>query len=126
VDDAFYLTAGSNTRKAENLKRNPHCVITIAMHDFYPVVEGKARKVTDEARLTHIAGAFAASGLQPTVRNGAFYAEYSAPSAGPPPWRFTKSFPQPFSPWAQPSRMAPPAGDSNRGRMKSEFCTTML
>lgn len=50
-------------------------------------MEGEAKKVTEEARLQRIADVYAASGWQPTVRDGAFYAEYSAPSAGPPPWK---------------------------------------
>jgi len=86
MDDAFYFTASPGTRKAKNLARNPHCVITVATYDFDLVVEGQAAKVTDEARLQRIADLYADSGWQPTVRDGAFYADYSAPSAGPPPW----------------------------------------
>ena len=40
--------------------------------------------MTDTARLEEIAGLFAEWG--PTVADGAFTHEYSAPSAGPPPW----------------------------------------
>ena len=86
VDGAFYFTSGPETRKARNLSRNPHCVLTVATHDFDLVVEGQATKVTDETRLQQIADVYAAQGWQPTVRDGALYAEYSAPSAGPPPW----------------------------------------
>lgn len=90
ADDAFYFNAGPATRKAKNLAHNPHCVITIATHDFDIVVEGVAAKVTDEASLQRIASVYAASGWSPTVRNGALYAEFSAPSAGPPPWEVYK------------------------------------
>ena len=86
VDGAFYFTAGAGTRKAKNLIQNPHCVITVATHPFDLVVEGEAAKVTDEAKLQQLAEVYGAQGWQPTVRNGGFYAEYSAPSAGPPPW----------------------------------------
>ncbi|MGH2541237.1 MAG: pyridoxamine 5'-phosphate oxidase family protein, partial [Ardenticatenaceae bacterium] len=86
VDDAFYFSAGPTTRKAKNLARNPHCVITVATHDFDLVIEGEATKVSDEAMLQRIADVYASSGWHPTVRDGALYAEYSAPSAGPPPW----------------------------------------
>jgi PPOX class probable F420-dependent enzyme len=86
VDGAFYFNAGPSTRKARNLARDPHCVITVATHDFDLVVEGEAVKVTDDAKLRRIAEVFAAQGWQATVRDGALYAEYSAPSAGPPPW----------------------------------------
>jgi nitroimidazol reductase NimA-like FMN-containing flavoprotein (pyridoxamine 5'-phosphate oxidase superfamily) len=93
LDGAFYFTAGAGTRKAKNLARNPHCVITVATHPFDLVVEGEAAKVTDEAELQRIAGLYAAQGWAPTVRDGAFYAEYSAPSAGPPPWDVYKATP---------------------------------
>ena len=86
VDGAFYFTAGLGTRKAKNLARDPHCVITVATYDFDLVFEGEATKVIGDAELQRIADAYAAEGWQPTVRDGALYAEYSAPSAGPRPW----------------------------------------
>ena len=43
-------------------------------------------KVTDDAELRRIADVFAAEGWESTVRDGALYADFSAPSAGPPPW----------------------------------------
>ena len=94
VDGAFYFTAGPGTRKAKNLALNPHCVITVATYEFDLVVEGEAAKVTEEPKLQRIAGLFAASGWQPTVRDGAFYAPYSAPSAGPPPWEVYEVTPE--------------------------------
>jgi hypothetical protein len=86
VDGAFYFTAGAATRKAQNLARDARCTIAVAAHDFDLVVEGEAVKVADEARLRRLAGVYAAEGWEATVRDGALYAEYSAPSAGPPPW----------------------------------------
>ncbi len=86
ADGAFYFNSGAGTRKARNLAQNQHCVITVATHGFDLVVEGEARKVTDEARLRRIADVYKSEGWEPTVRDGALYAEYSAPSAGPPPW----------------------------------------
>jgi len=86
VDDAFYFTAGPKTRKARNIARNPSSVITIATHDFDLVVEGPATRILDPARLTRIAEAFTEEGWKPTVVKGGLTAEYSAPSAGPPPW----------------------------------------
>ena len=93
VQGAFYFTAGPATRKARNLAHNPHCALTVATHDFDLVVEAQATKVTDEARLQRIADIYAAQGWQPTVRDGALYAEYSAPSAGPPPWEVYEAVP---------------------------------
>lgn len=86
LDGAFYFTSGPGTRKAKNLARNPHCTLTVAANEFDLVVEGDALKVRDEAKLKRIAEAYARQGWKPTVRDGAFYAEYSAPSDGPPPW----------------------------------------
>ena len=86
VDGAFYFNAGPGTRKARNLANDPRCVITVATHPFDLVVEGEAVKVTDDAELRRIADVFAAEGWESTVRGGALYAEFSAPSAGPPPW----------------------------------------
>jgi nitroimidazol reductase NimA-like FMN-containing flavoprotein (pyridoxamine 5'-phosphate oxidase superfamily) len=86
VDGNLYFTSGVGTRKAKNLARDPRCVITLATHPFDLVFEGKAVKVTDDATLQRIADTYASHGWAPTVRDGAFYAEFSAPSAGPPPW----------------------------------------
>ncbi len=86
VDGALYFNAGATTRKAKNLAHNPNCTITVATHGFDLVVEGEAVRVTDEAKLQRIAEVYASQGWQPTVRDGALYAEFSAPSAGPPPW----------------------------------------
>jgi len=86
VDGRFYFNAGATTRKARDLARNPQCVITVATSPFDLVVEGEAVKVTEEAKLQRIAEVYASQGWQATVRDGALYAEYSAPSAGPPPW----------------------------------------
>lgn len=86
VDGALYFNAGAATRKARNLAHNPHCVITVATHAFDLVVEGEAARVTDGAKLQRVADVYASHGWHPTVRDGALYAEYSAPSAGPPPW----------------------------------------
>jgi nitroimidazol reductase NimA-like FMN-containing flavoprotein (pyridoxamine 5'-phosphate oxidase superfamily) len=86
VDGSFYFTSGPGTRKSRNLAHNPHCVITVATHPFDLVVEGEAVKIADEAELQRIAGVYASQGWEATVRDGALTAEYSAPSAGPPPW----------------------------------------
>jgi hypothetical protein len=37
-------------------------------------------------RVERIAAMYASQGWPATVRDGALYAEYSAPAAGPPPW----------------------------------------
>jgi hypothetical protein len=94
VDGRFYFNAGPGTRKARNLDANPECVITVATQPFDLVVEGEAAKVTDQAKLERIAQAYASEGWEATVRDGALYAEYSAPSAGPPPWHVYEMTPR--------------------------------
>ncbi|MFL5758192.1 MAG: pyridoxamine 5'-phosphate oxidase family protein [Thermomicrobiales bacterium] len=85
-DGAFYVTSGAGTQKSKNLARNPNCVLSLATPGMDIVVEGEAAKVTDNAKLNRVAEVFAAHGWAPKVENGAFVHEYSAPSAGPPPW----------------------------------------
>ncbi len=87
IDDAFYFTSGPKTRKARNIAHNPDSVISIATHDFDLVVEGSATRVVDQAHLQRIADAFKKEGWEPTVVKGGLTANYSAPSAGPPPWQ---------------------------------------
>jgi nitroimidazol reductase NimA-like FMN-containing flavoprotein (pyridoxamine 5'-phosphate oxidase superfamily) len=94
VDGAFYFSAGPKTRKARNIASNPNCVLTIATNDFDFVVEGPALKVVDAAKLRRIADAYAKQGWKPKVANGALTAEYSAPSAGPPPWHVYEVTPE--------------------------------
>ena len=82
----FYLVSGAATRKSQNLAANPSCSIAVAAKGIDLTVEGEAHKVTDEAKLQQIAAVYGANGWDPKVENGAFVHEYSAPSAGPPPW----------------------------------------
>lgn len=86
IDNAYYFTSGPGTRKSENLARDTRCVITMATHDFDLVIEGEAERVTEQAELERVAVVFTGGGWEPEARDGAFYAEFSAPSAGPPPW----------------------------------------
>ena len=86
IDDRFYFTSGAKTQKSRNLASNPSCVISVALPDLDLVVEGTANRVTDEATLELLAKAYADQGWPATAKDGAITAEYSAPSAGPPPW----------------------------------------
>jgi nitroimidazol reductase NimA-like FMN-containing flavoprotein (pyridoxamine 5'-phosphate oxidase superfamily) len=83
-DGKFYLSTGAGTQKAKNLAHDPRCTVSIAAPGIDIVAEGEAKMIRDEARLEHIAPLFGDWG--PEVRDGAFWHEYSAPSAGPPPW----------------------------------------
>ncbi len=86
VDGLFYFTSGAGTRKSQNLAENPNCVITVALDGLDLVVEGTAEKVTDHATVERLAERYAAQGWPASASDGALTADYSAPSAGPPPW----------------------------------------
>jgi pyridoxine/pyridoxamine 5'-phosphate oxidase len=88
MDGALYFSTGANTRKAKNLAHNPQCVITVATHDFDVIVEGKATRITDPALAARIAKMYQAQGWPATVSEDgvSLTAEYSASSAGPPPY----------------------------------------
>jgi PPOX class probable F420-dependent enzyme len=88
VDDAFWFETGDGTRKARNLARDPRCSLSVATHDFDLVVDGEAEKITDPATVAVMAERWAAGGWPARVdeTGSALTAEFSAPSAGPPPW----------------------------------------
>jgi len=86
IGGVFYFTSGDGTLKSKNLARDPRCSIAVATRPFDLVLEGKAKKVTDKTTLEQVAKAFRTVGWKATVKGGALTAEYSAPSAGPPPW----------------------------------------
>jgi hypothetical protein len=83
---ARYFNSGPNTRKSRNLARDPRCVVSVATDPFDLVVEGTAARVTDPDELRAVAASFRDAGWPCEVDGDALTAEYSAPSAGPPPW----------------------------------------
>jgi hypothetical protein len=87
-DGAFWLETGPSSRKARNLARDPRCTLSVATHDFDLVVEGTAARVTEPAVVAARAAQWAAAGWPCRVDESgvALTADYSAPSAGPPPW----------------------------------------
>jgi hypothetical protein len=88
VDDAFWFQTGAGTGKGRNIDRDPRCVLSLAAHDFDLVVEGEARRVVDPDTVASMAAKWADQGWPARVDDSgqALTAEYSAPSAGPPPW----------------------------------------
>jgi hypothetical protein len=87
-EGAFWFETGDGTRKAKNLARDPRCTLSVATHDFDLVIDGEARKITEPTTVATMAERWAAGGWPARVDSTgqALTAEFSAPSAGPPPW----------------------------------------
>src|SRR3989442_3919094 len=86
VDGRFYFTSGAGTRKSRNLAANPNCALSMVLKGLDLVVEGRAEKVTERATLERLAARYAAQGWPARATDSAITADFSAPSAGPPPW----------------------------------------
>jgi hypothetical protein len=89
LDDAFYFVTGESTRKGRNLASDPRCALTTSSTTLPALdlmLEGEARKVTDETTLQRVAAAYGSTIAWPLeVRDGAVVGP-NAPTAGPPPY----------------------------------------
>jgi hypothetical protein len=81
-----YFVSGAGTRKSRNVADNPSCSIAMSLPGIDLVFEGVAERVTDDDTLQRLAKRYADGGWPARVEDGAFTYDYSAPSAGPPPW----------------------------------------
>lgn len=95
VDGVRYFNSGPQTRKSRNIAADPQCVLSIATLRFDLVVEGRAVRVTDTSELEPVVEVFRRGGWPAQVDGDALTAEYSAPSAGPPPWWLFRIEPEP-------------------------------
>lgn len=88
VDGAFWFETGERTRKARNLARDSRCTLSVATREFDLVVEGDAAPITNPPVVAALAERWAAEGWPCRVdeTGRALTADYSAPSAGRPPW----------------------------------------
>ena len=94
VDDRYYFCGGPRSRKIRNIEHDPRCAFGVAIYGYDVALEGRAARVTDDALLQRLAEVFAEGGWAPTVADGGFTHEYSAPSAGPPPWHVYEFMPE--------------------------------
>ena len=87
LHDHFWFETGKTTRKARNVARDPRCTVSLATQEFDLVVEGTAELVVDPAMVAEVAEHYAEDWPCRVDESGiALTAEFSAPSAGPPPW----------------------------------------
>ena len=88
AEGTFWFETGETTRKGRNLARDPRCTLSIAVHEFDLVVDGMAEVVLDPAVVRARAAEWAEDWPCEVDESGtALTAPFSAPSAGPPPWR---------------------------------------
>jgi Pyridoxamine 5'-phosphate oxidase len=87
-DGAFWFETGEATKKAKNLARDPRCALSVTTTEFDLAIEGDAQRISDPATVGRMAALWASHGWPAMVDQSgqALTAEYSAPSAGPPPW----------------------------------------
>jgi nitroimidazol reductase NimA-like FMN-containing flavoprotein (pyridoxamine 5'-phosphate oxidase superfamily) len=78
LDGAFWFSTGASEQKARNLEHNKDVLVSVgssALDALDVVVEGRAERITDEARLQPVAAAYNAKNpplFQAEVRDGAF------------------------------------------------------
>jgi PPOX class probable F420-dependent enzyme len=96
ADGCFWFETGRRTRKGRNLARDPRCTLSVAAQEFDLVVEGEASVVTDPATVAGMAARWAAKGwpARPDETGLALTADFSAPSAGSPPWHVYRLTPR--------------------------------
>jgi hypothetical protein len=96
VSGLFHFTTGEATRKGRNLARDSRCTLGVSTDDFDLAVDGNAAVVDAPDVVAEMARRWAARGWPASVDASgiALTAEYSAPSAGPPPWRVYRLTPR--------------------------------
>jgi hypothetical protein len=94
VDGMLFFKSGARTRKSRNLERDQRCVISAELPDFDLTFTGDATRVVDEATVQRLAEIYAASGWPARATGSQLEADYSAPTAGPPPWDLWKMAPE--------------------------------
>jgi hypothetical protein len=88
LDGTFWFETGQGTRKGRNLARDPRCTLALALDEFDLVVSGRAAVVLEPATVAQLAEHWSTDGWACRVDESgtALTADFSAPSAGAPPW----------------------------------------
>jgi Pyridoxamine 5'-phosphate oxidase len=108
-DDQLWFVSGGDTHKSRNLERRPDCAIAAELPELDVTFRGRARRVADQPTVDRLAAHWASTGWPARPGSGAIEADYSAPSAGPPPWSL----------WVLEARSAVAVGA--RGAMRWRF-----
>jgi hypothetical protein len=121
LDGCFYFLTSEQSRKGENLARDPRCVVTVSITSQPALdvsAEGSTARVTDEATLRRVIDAYGSELHWPLeLRDGRAHGA-NAPTAGPPPyaiWAFT-----PATVFGLPGV----AGTDERGQAEDAFVPT--
>ncbi|HEX7132297.1 MAG TPA: pyridoxamine 5'-phosphate oxidase family protein [Iamia sp.] len=95
-EDALWFQTGLTTRKGRNLLRDPRCTASLAVEEFDLAVEGDAEQVDDPDRVARFVEECVAGGWPARVDDSgrAVTADFSAPSAGAPPWHVFRLVPR--------------------------------
>jgi PPOX class probable F420-dependent enzyme len=95
ADGAFWFETGRTSRKGRNVARDPRCSLSLATDEFDLVIEGEAALITDPAIVAARAEQWAEGWPCRVDESGiALTADFSAPSAGPPPWHVYRVTPR--------------------------------
>jgi hypothetical protein len=96
VDGSFYVTTGEATRKGRNLARDSRCTLGVSTEDFDLSADCDATRVAEPDVVAELARRWNAGGwpARPDASGVALTADYSAPSAGPPPWQVYRLTPR--------------------------------
>lgn len=89
LDGDLYVVSGEGTRKSKNLAVHPACALAVRLPGIDITLEGTATRVIDAETLERVAALYRQIGWPAEVDAAAqaFTAQFSAPSAGPPPWQ---------------------------------------
>ncbi len=87
VEGRYYFCGSPRSRKIRYIERDPRSRLRRRRPRLRRGARGPCHpRHRRHARLQRLAAVFAEGGWAPTVAGGGFTHDYSAPSAGPPPW----------------------------------------
>ncbi len=108
-EDQLWFVSGAGTRRVATSSGGPSVPLPPSLPDLDVTFRGRARRVTDQPTVDRLAAHWASTGWPARPADGAIEADYSAPSAGPPPWDL----------WVLDARSAVAVGA--RGAMRWQF-----